>query len=158
MGLSFYHRDGTRSSCMHTREVSACGASHWERKSEAAHDLQNHADALRRERERRCADEQRLHHILLQDVRDRALRRDASVKRFGQLEGGKRRRTRRTLIPAQRSPFAWRFRNSVTVRRAFKPAFCANVYGTTSSACGMRRQVFAQLSTLGLRSIPLRTR
>jgi len=46
-----------------------------------------------------------------------------------------RRRTRRTLIPAHRSPLAWRFLNSVTVRSALRPAFCASVYGTTSRAC-----------------------
>ena len=45
-------------------------------RTRATHDLQIHADALRRERERRCADEQRLDHVLLEDVRDRALRRD----------------------------------------------------------------------------------
>ncbi|KAJ0856533.1 hypothetical protein HanRHA438_Chr13g0579511 [Helianthus annuus] len=39
-----------------------------------------------------------------------------------------------TLIPALISPCACLLRSSVTITIGFKPAFSANVYGTTSSA------------------------
>src|SRR6266404_6735897 len=104
--------------------------------------FQEKCHRLCRELDRARRNQQRLYDVLFEDIRNLSL--ITTQHECHNMERGQEH-TLRTLMPALRSPSAWRLRSSVTIAIGLRPAFSASVVGITSSASAYAWKQYASM-------------